>query len=319
MGKYVVRRILLMIPTIWILTLIVFLLLRVLPGDIALAILSDPAGGVTASRETLEILRHKLGIDRPLHIQYVEWLWNTARGDLGKSLFNGRPVFDDLVIRAPITAQLALMGLFMGLVVGIPLGALSAVYQNSPLDYVLRLFSITFLAVPNFWIALLVILGLAVWFDYYPPSGMNLIWEDPLENLKQLMWPSVILGSSGMATISRMTRSTMLEVMREDYIRTARAKGIQERVVIIRHAMKNALIPVITLAGLTFAGLMGGTVILESVFGIPGIGLYFIDAIRVLDYTIVQGAVVVFGLTFMGANLVVDLVYGWFDPRISYD
>jgi peptide/nickel transport system permease protein len=228
-------------------------------------------------------------------------------------------VFDDLVIRAPITAQLALMGLFMGLVVGIPLGALSAVYQNSPLDYVLRLFSITFLAVPNFWIALLVILGLAVWFDYYPPSGMNLIWEDPLENLKQLMWPSVILGSSGMATISRMTRSTMLEVMREDYIRTARAKGIQERVVIIRHAMKNALIPVITLAGLTFAGLMGGTVILESVFGIPGIGLYFIDAIRVLDYTIVQGAVVVFGLTFMGANLVVDLVYGWFDPRISYD
>ncbi len=173
MGKYIVRRLLLMIPTIWILTLIVFLLLRVLPGDIALAILSDPAGGVTASRETLEILRAKLGIDRPIHIQYVEWLWDTARGDLGNSLFNGRPVFDDLIVRAPITAQLALMGLILGLIVGIPLGVLSAVYQNSPLDFVLRIFSITFLAIPNFWIALLVILGGAIWFNYYPPPGLK--------------------------------------------------------------------------------------------------------------------------------------------------
>lgn len=318
MQNYIIRRLILIIPTIWILTLVVFGIMRVLPGDVAIMLLTDETGAATATRFTVERLREQLGLNRPLYIQYLEWLWDMARGDFGLSLYNDRPVQGEIMLRMPITFQLTVLGMGLSLVLGIPVGVLSAVKQNSWLDYTLRFWSVFFLAAPGFWLALLVILVGSLVFTWSPPAGYRTLWEDPTGNMLQLLWPSIILGLNGMATMARMTRSTMLEVMREDYIRTARAKGLGEQVVIIRHALKNALIPVVTLAGLQFGTLMGGAVILEAVFGIPGIGTLFINSIRVRDYTLVQGIVVVFAVVFMFTNLVIDLAYGWLDPRISY-
>ncbi|MEK7778209.1 MAG: ABC transporter permease [Chloroflexota bacterium] len=318
MGKYIIRRLILIIPTLWLLTLLIFGLMRVLPGDVAVMILSDPAGGMTANRETLDSLREKLGLNKPLHIQYLEWVWGMVRGDLGDSLFSGRPVLQDILVRLPVTVEIALLATLVGFFTGIPLGILSAIKQNSWIDQTLRFVSIIFLATPSFWLGLLVILAGLIWFGWVPPSGYNTLWERPKDNILQVMWPVLILGSGGMATIARMTRSTMLEVLREDYIRTARSKGLREQVIIIRHALKNALIPVVTLAGLTFAQLMGGTVILEAIFGVPGMGNLFITSIRTLDYPIVQAITVIFAVLFMATNLLIDLLYGWLDPRISY-
>jgi len=320
MTKYAIQRLLLMIPTILLLTLMVFILMRVLPGDVVTLILGDDMGGgfTKAGNMSADVLRKQLGLDRPLPMQYLTWLGDMVRGDFGRSLYSNIPVLDDMLLRLPITIQLALMGTIGGMLLGIPMGILSAVYHNSWLDQVLRFLSIIFLAVPSFWLGLVVILAGSIWFNYVPPIGRNVLWESPMDNLLQLMWPALILASLGMATIARMTRSTMLEVLREDYIRTARAKGLTEQVVIARHALKNALIPVVTLAGLTFANLMGGTVILEQIFSIPGMGQFFITAILKQDYTIVQSTLVVFAVIFMLVNLVVDLTYGWLDPRISY-
>ncbi|MDO8750383.1 MAG: ABC transporter permease [Dehalococcoidia bacterium] len=317
MHKYVIRRLLLIIPTIFLLTILVFLVMRVLPGDVALMIMGGE-GGVRISAYSMDSLRETLGLNRPLHMQYLTWLLDITKGNLGTSLLSGRSVTSEVITRFPITFQIALMAQFLGLVLGIPMGILSAVYRNSLLDYTLRFWSIFFLAAPTFWLGLLVILAGAFWFNWLPPMGYHALWQDPAGNLLQLMWPALILASHGLATIARMTRSTMLEVLREDYIRTARAKGLREQVVIIRHALKNALIPVVTLAGLSFATLMGGTVILEYIFGIPGMGSYIINAIQVHDYPIVQGGIVVFALLFMLTNLAIDLAYGWLDPRISY-
>ncbi len=318
MGKYVARRLLLIIPTLLILTMLVFGIMRVLPGDVATRMLSDEAGALSMKQFTVDALRAKLHLDRPLYLQYLGWLWDLGRGDLGESLFTGRPVRDEILQRLPITFQIALMAQILSLGIGIPVGILSAIRQNSWVDLLLRFWSIFFLAAPSFWLALLFILLAALQFNWLPPVGYHPFFEDPRSNLLQLIWPSVILSLGGLATIARMTRSTMLEVMREDYIRTARAKGLKEQIVIIRHALKNAMIPVVTLAGLGFAGLMGGTVILEQIFAIPGLGSFFINAINFRDYTIVQGAVVVFAVIFMLVNLLVDVMYGWLDPRISY-
>ncbi|MSQ22199.1 MAG: ABC transporter permease [Dehalococcoidia bacterium] len=320
MTKYIAQRLLLMIPTILLLTLMVFILMRVLPGDVVTLILGDETGGgfTKAGNVSVDVLRKRLGLDQPLPMQYLTWLGDMVRGDFGRSLYSNIPVMDDILLRLPITVQLALMGTIAGMLLGIPMGILSAVYHNSWLDQVLRFLGIVFLAVPSFWLGLVVILTGSIWFNYVPPIGRNVLWESPIDNMLQLMWPTLILASLGMATIARMTRSTMLEVLREDYIRTARAKGLSEQVVIVRHALKNALIPVVTLAGLTFANLMGGTVILEQIFSIPGMGQFFITAILKQDYTIVQSTLVVFAVVFMLVNLLVDLTYGWLDPRISY-
>ncbi len=318
MGKYIVRRLILIIPTLWLLTLLVFGLMRILPGDVAVMILSDPSGGMTASRETLDSLREKLGLNRPMYMQYLVWVKDLAKGDLGDSLFSGRPVLRDIMVRLPFTIEIALLATLVGFFTGIPLGVVSAIKQNSWVDQCLRFISIIFLAAPSFWLGLLVILLGLIWFKWLPPAGYFPLWQSPRDNILQLIWPILILGLTGMATIARMTRSTMLEVLREDYIRTARSKGLREQVVIIRHALKNALIPVITLAGLTFAQLMGGTVILEQIFGVPGMGTLFINSIVSLDYPIVQGVTIVFAILFMVTNLLIDVLYGWLDPRISY-
>lgn len=318
MGQYLARRLLLIIPTMVLLTAIVFALMRVLPGDIAKLLLSGDEGGVNMNQYTLDTLRAKLGLDRPLYMQYFTWLWDMTRGDFGESLYSGRSVTSELLQRLPITVEIALISKILSLALGIPIGIISAVKQNSWVDLLLRFWSIFFLAAPAFWLGLLVILIGSNWFGWIPPLGYNALWQDPRANLLQLLWPSLILASSSLAVMARMTRSTMLEVMREDYIRTARAKGLREQVVVVRHALKNALIPVVTLAGLSFANLMAGTVILEAIFGIPGMGQLFIVAINSRDYPIVQGVVVVFALVFALTNLIVDLLYGWLDPRISY-
>ncbi len=318
MRKYVVRRFALFPPTILILSLVVFGLMRVLPGDVAMRLLSGDEGLPSVSGLGLEQLREAMGLNRPLHIQYLTWVWDIARGDFGESLVSGEPIGDGVLQRLAITVQLALMAKLLSIFIGVPLGIISAIKRNSGTDYISRFLAIIFLAAPNFWLAIMFVLAGALWFNWSTPLGYNLLWEHPRENLLQLIWPAVILALSGMATLARMTRSTMLEVLGEDYIRTARSKGLSERSVVMRHAFKNALIPIVTLAGLSFGNLLGGTVILEAVFGIPGMGSWFIDSIRLQDYTVVQSIVVIFGVFFMFINLVVDLMYAWLDPRISY-
>lgn len=316
MQTYVIRRVVLMVPTLLILSLVVFGMLRVLPGDVAALILGGEEAVVSES--SLRIIRERLGLNRPLYVQYLDWLWDTVRGDFGRSLYSDLSIGGQIAQRIPLTLEIAILAKLFSLLIGIPVGVISAVKQNSFIDYLLRFWSIFFLAAPHFWMALLVILGGALWFGWVPPLGYYPIWEAPVKNMLQLMWPIVILTTGGIATLARMTRSTMLEVMREDYVRTARAKGLAEKVVITRHALKNALIPVVTVAGLQFAGLVAGTAILEYIFGIPGIGSYFIQAIQSKDFPVVQGMVVAFAITFMLINLVIDLLYGWLDPRISY-
>ncbi len=319
MHKYAARRLLAMVPTLLIMSILLFLILRVLPGDITAVILGDvDEGSIRVSQSTIDQLREELGLNRPLHLQYVYWLGDMAKGDLGTSLLTRKPVSEEILHRLPLTLQIAFMAKALALLFGIPIGIISAVKRNSSVDYLLRFWSIFFLAAPNFWLGLLVLMGGVLWFTWSPPLGYNLIWQDPTTNMLQLIWPILILALSGMAIIARMTRSTMLEVLREDYVRTARAKGLTERVVIYRHALKNALIPVVTLAGLSFGHLLGGTVIMETVFSIPGMGLYMIEAIRSRDYPIVQGVAIMIAAFFMLVNLVVDLLYGWLDPRISY-
>lgn len=320
MGKYLLRRLFLMAPTLLILSIFVFLMMRVLPGDVAIIIMGGEEVGATNTniRMSIETLRERLGLNRPLYIQYLTWLWDSVRGDFGQSLISGTPVTKELAIRLPITLQIAVMAKILSIILGVPIGIISAVRQNSWMDYSLRFLSIFFLAAPSFWIALLAIFVGAFWFNWLPPLGYHPIWEDPMANLTQLLVPTLVLATGGMAGMARMTRSTMLEVMREDYIRTARSKGLKEQVVIYRHALKNALIPVVTLAGLSFAGLLGGSVILEAIFGIPGMGQYLIVGIRSHDYSVVQAVVIVFGVVVTLVNLVIDLLYGWLDPRISY-
>ncbi len=319
MAKYALRRLVLILPTLVLLSMLVFLVMRVLPGDVARTIMGEEVGATNVTiKMSLETLRHRLGLDKPLYIQYLDWLWHLARLDFGDSLISGKSIAAEIVQRAPITLELAVIAKIISLVLGIPIGILSAVRQNSWLDLILRFWTIFFLAAPSFWMALMVIFVGAYSFGWLPPLGYHSLWSDPRGNLTQLMWPALILSLGSLATMARMTRSTMLEVMREDYIRTARAKGLKEQVVIMRHALKNTLIPVVTLAGLSFATLLGGSVIMEAIFGIPGMGQYLITAISNHDYTVVQGTVVVFAVVVMLINLIIDLFYGWIDPRISY-
>lgn len=317
MRKYTIRRLLLAIPTLVVMSLVVFGVLRIIPGDVALLILGGN-DAVAVYQTSLDTLREELGLTKPLHEQYLSWIWDMVRLDLGNSLVSGRPIADDLIYRLPLTLQITFMAFFIGIFLGIPIGIISAIRQNTWIDYALRFFSILLLAAPSFWVGLIILLVGVRFFNYSPPLGYNLIWENPKDNLLQLTWPAVIIGVHMMAFIARMTRSTMLEVVREDYIRTARAKGLSESVVVMRHAIKNALIPVATVAGYYIGYLLGGTVVLELVFSIPGVGLFFLEAIEQRDYTVVQAVVFFLASSFIFLNLLVDLLYGWLDPRVSY-
>ena len=315
MTGYIVQRVLLMVPTIILVVTLTFGLMHIVPGDAVLAQIEE---GTNLRPEQMELMRERLGLDKPLYVQYGEWMWGLLKFDAGVSLFTGRPVMDQLLRAIPISIELILFSQILSITIAIPIGVLSAVRQDTWLDYLLRTGSIGMLAAPSFWIATLVIIFGAYWFLWAPPIGYVPFWEDPITNLKQLFLPSAIIGLNGSATKMRMTRSTVLEVLRQDYVRTARAKGLSETMVLIRHVLKNALIPVITIWGASIAGLVNGSIIIENIFGLPGVGRSMITAINNSDMTQLQINVLFYGLAIMVINLIVDISYTWFDPRVRY-
>ena len=315
MRYYVLRRVLLAILVLWLVHLMVFSMVRLFPGDVVMMRLAQDA---TMTKESYERARQELGIDRPFLVQYGETMGDLLRGDLGDSLLSGRPVKDELGDRVWLTLHLAIMSLVIAMVIAIPIGILSAIRQDTPADYGGRFFSILGLSLPDFWTGVVAILIMSLWFHWLPPRGFEEIWIDPIKVFQQLGIPALIIGFRFSAIIMRMTRSSMLEVLREDYIRTAWSKGLSEQRVIVGHALKNSFIPVITLVGQQFSILLGGTVIIETIFLLPGVGNMTLDAVIFRDYTLVQGAVIFFGGIMVLMNLLVDISYAWFDPRIRY-
>ncbi|MCH8281025.1 MAG: ABC transporter permease [Chloroflexi bacterium] len=319
MGNYALHRVFLFIPTLLLATILVFGLFWIVPGDAAMMLLTgdeDAAGKVT--NEDIDRLREKMGLNRPIHVQYSAWVWDLMKGDLGDSLWYKTPVLDDLKDRFPITIQLATMALLMAFVAAVPLGIISAVKQDTAIDYFSRIFALIGIAMPSFWLGILMVYALAYWFKWLPPLEYANIWEDPWLNMQQLFFPALALAFHDMAFTARVTRSSMLEVLREDYMRTARSKGLREFTVIGRHALKNALMPVVTISGYQFGRLLGGVIIIESIFVIPGIGLFLVDAIIHRDFIVLQGVVLLAAATVLVLNLVIDLFYGVLDPRIRY-
>ena len=296
---------------------LIFVLMRLLPGDVALYILGSGESS-EVNKQALQQIREDLGLDQPLIVQYGQWLWGAVRLDFGNSYWTRQPVIEELKRRYPITANLAVMSLLLGTLIAIPVGVLSAVRQDTLADYAARIFVISGLSLPNFWLAILIILGLVHYFRWLPPLDYAPFWVDPWLNLKQLAFPALATGYRLSAIGARMTRSSILEVLRDDYVRTARAKGLQEYVIVLKHALRNALLPVVTIIGLELLTLFGGLVVIETVFTIPGIGRYLVDAITHRDYPSVQALVFVISLFVVTVNLLVDIIYGFLDPRIRY-
>ena len=315
MKTYIIKRLLLMIPTLLGVSLLVFSLIRFLPGDAVMAMLEEVS---YVTEEDIARMRAQLGLDEPFVSQYVEWIGGLLTGDWGESLHTTYPVLPDLLSAFQVTGELALFALLIGIIIAIPLGVISAVRQDTWIDYVARMFAILGLSVPNFWLAIMVILIGSLYFHYLPPIGYVAPWEDPWANFQQFFFPSLILGTGTAASKARMLRNTMLEVLRQDYVRTAYAKGLRERIVVWRHVLKNAFIPVLSLWGLTFANLLGGTVIIELIFALPGVGRFTYEGILERDYPVVQAGTMFLATIMVFANLAVDLLYSWFDPRIRY-
>jgi peptide/nickel transport system permease protein len=314
MQRYILGRLALLVPTLIGVSMIVFVIMRLLPGDPVEVITGGGQGVTEAQRQQL---REQLGLTKPRVVQYAEWAGGLLRFDLGRSVLNGDPIARDLKKRLPVTAELAFGAVAVSVLIAVPLGMLSAVYQDRAPDYALRLVAICGLALPIFWIQSLVRnLLLPKYFGWLPPPGYASPWDDPGKNLAQMFLPVLLLGYYQSALIMRKTRSTMLDVLREDYIRTARAKGLRDRSVMLRHATRNALLPVLTLAAVQLGALLGGAAITESVFALPGIGTYVVDAILKRDYPVVQAVVMLVATVFVLLNLLVDLLYGVIDPRV---
>ena len=318
MRNYILRRLLILIPIMLGVSFLTFGMFRMIPGDAA--VLRCQLG---CTPEVLEDLRHEMGLDRPWYRQYGDWVWDIVRhGDLGQSLTESRlPVTTELDRRLPVTLELVTMTLFMALLLGIPPGVISAIRPGTPLDWLARVGSVLWLSIPGFWLGILVIAFGVNWFGWTPPqfgSGYVPFRDDPWVNMQQFFFPALVLALSIAAAIMRLTRSSLLEVLRNDYIRTAWSKGLRERTVVMRHALKNALIPVLTIVGLQVGNLIGGAVIIESVFNLNGIGKYVLEAILRRDFFVVQSLVLLFAAAYVMANLVVDVLYGWLDPRIRY-
>ncbi|MDE0449110.1 MAG: ABC transporter permease [Spirochaetaceae bacterium] len=316
MRAYIIRRLLLMVPGLLILTVLVFLSVRFIPGD-AIDLMTMEYGSGEVDREALE---RELGLDVPFYVQYGRWMGGIfLHGTLGKSLFGGAfSVEEKILDRLPVTIQLGVLAIAIGLVIALPVGIYSAIRQDTAADYMGRSVAIIGLATPNFWLALMVMLYPAIWWGWSPPMQWVPVTEDPLGNLAVLIIPSLILGTYLSAATMRMTRTMMLEVLRQDYIRTAWSKGLKERVVIIRHAVKNALIPVVTLIGLQMPILVGGSVIMENIFNLPGLGRLMVAALEDRDYPVVSGVNLFFATMVMGINLLIDLMYPVLDPRVRY-
>lgn len=316
MQRYIIQRLVLMIPTLIGVTMVVFVMVRLIPGDIV-ALMAGDFGAV--SDEQKQRILEEFGLHENIAVQYVRWFGQLLQLDLGTSLLSGRTVSSELTARLPVTLELGVLGLLTSIVIGIPVGIVSAIRQNSFADYAGRSIAIGILAAPNFWIALILIVMAARYFQWgVPPRSYVHLTEDPLGNLKMMFVPSLILGAAAAGTIMRFTRTTMLEVLRQDYVRTAWSKGLNERAVVTRHALRNALIPVVTVIGLRLPTLLGGTVIIESIYGIPGMGRYYIAAINQLDFPVIQGINILIAFMVVFSNLLVDLLYAVLDPRISY-
>lgn len=315
MGGYVARRILALIPTLFFASLIVFFTIRLIPGSVIDLMLSQNDGSASGlSRARLEAA---LGLDQPVYIQYFRWLGSLLlHGNLGNSLWTGTPVMDEVVHRLPVTFELGAMALIISLSIGVPIGVYTALRQNTSGDYIFRTVSILALAIPGFWIGTLVALLPALWWGWSPPISYVSLLQDPVAHLVQLLIPALILAMASSALIMRLTRTMMLEVLRQDYIRTAYAKGLPVRTIMARHALRNALIPVITLIGLLAPLLFGGTIIMEQIFAIPGMGLLLLEAVGNRDYPMITGVFLITGIAVIIINLLVDLSYGWFDPKM---
>lgn len=322
MYKYIIQRVLLMLPTLIGAAVLVFFLLRMLPGDPCEVRLAGT--GLYADQADIDLCRTQLGLDRPRIVQFFDFVGGYFTGDLGTSMWTGQPITHELGIRFKLSLQLAIMATSIAVIIAIPLGIVSAVKQNTWLDYAVRAFSIAGIAIPSFWLGIMIILGLLVTTQslfgegWMPPINYVSPFEDPLGNLAQLFWPALATGYRYSAVATRMTRSAMLEVLREDFVRTARAKGLIEKVVIHRHALQNALLPVVTIIAIEFAFLMGGLVVTEQVFNLNGIGKLFVDSVGNQDFALTQQLVMLVVVIFLVTNLCVDIFYAWLDPRIRY-
>ena len=293
--------------------------MRILPGDVATLILIGPDGQGRPSAEDVARLQEELGLNRPMVVQWADWMLGMLRLDVGPSLWSGQPVFKELFRRLPLTLELGIMATTTSLLIAIPMGIIAAVKRNSWMDYASRIFVLGGLSIPSFWVSVLTILALVTYFGWTPPLGYVPLTKDPLVNFQQLIWAALALGYIQAALVARLTRSSLLEVMREDYIRTARAKGLRDRHVVIKHALKNSMLPVITVIGLGLANIIGGTVILETLWSLPGVGRFMVDAINHRDYPVVQTLTFIFALMFALMNLLVDLAYGVLDPRVRLE
>lgn len=308
MSRYIARRLLQLIPILLGASILIFVLMRLVPGDPAIQALGVESGDATA--EQVEALRREWGLDQPLPVQYFYWLGNALQGDLGRSTVSRVPVSEEIMSRFPATLQLTVVSMLVSVVLGIPFGVIAAVRHNSLIDRGSTIIALLGICTPTFWLGLMLMLLFSVQLGWLPSFGRG--------GITHLILPAITLGASASAIIARVTRSSMIEVLSEDFIRTARAKGLAERIVVYRHAIKNALIPIITILGLEFGFLLSGSVVTETVFSYPGLGLLLINSINNRDFPVVQGALLLFALQFVIVNLVVDLLYGFVDPRISY-
>lgn len=314
MYRYILRRVVLLIPTLFLVTLLVFSIIRLLPGNIVVLMMSEQ--GYASDRAQLERL---LGLDQPFYIQYFTYMSRALRGDLGESFWTKEPVREEIVRRLPVSVELALLSVFFGLLIGLPAGIVSALKRDRWVDYAFRSLAVGGLSIPGFWLATVIIVLASITWNWVPPMRFTPFLRDPLANLAQFILPSLLLGIALSASLMRMTRSMVLEILREDYVRTARAKGLREARVVTRHVLKNAMIPVVTIMGLQFAALIGGTVIMESIFVLPGMGRFLLDAITWRDYPVIQGINLCLATGVILMNLTIDLVYACLDPRIRYD
>ena len=316
MLRYTINRILLTIPTLLGVAVLVFFMLRIIPGDIVEVKLRGDGGAVT--QETIEMERHKLGLDKPLMIQFKDWMVGVVTFNYGISMWTERPVMEEIAIRLELSLEVAILATLIAILLAIPLGTTAALYRDTWIDYFMRIVTIGGLSISSFWFGMLIMLSLLAAFNWLPPITFTPIYVDPIANLTQLIWPAAAVGYRYCAVTARMIRSSLLEVLSEDYIRTARAKGVHEKMVISRHALRNALLPAITVIALEFTFLIGGLVVTEQVFNLNGIGQLFVQSVSRNDFTLIQGMVMLIAAFYVFVNLAVDLLYAVFDPRIRY-
>jgi peptide/nickel transport system permease protein len=316
MLRYTLNRLLLMIPTLFGVAVLVFFMLRIVPGDIVEVKLRGDGGNVT--QEVIDMERKRLGLDRPVLVQFKDWMVGLATLDLGISMWTERPVIEEIALRLELSLEVAILATLFAVLLAVPLGTVAALMRDTWVDYAVRIITIGGLSIPSFWFGMLIMLSLLAFFNWLPPITFTPIYVDPVANLTQLIWPAMAVGYRYCAVTARMIRSSLLEVMTEDYIRTARAKGVFEKLVVSRHALRNALLPAITVIGLEFAFLIGGLVVTEQVFNLNGIGQLFVQSVSRNDFMLIQGMVMMIATFYVFVNLVVDLLYAVFDPRIRY-